>query len=142
MHAMRRSIALVTLATLTTLAACGSDSTAPNANSDSIAGTWHLKSVNGSPLPFVIQSGATKVSLIADVVTVTDGGTWSESSTFSVVVNGGAPQQQVTADGGTWARAGAQVSFYSSSSGTSYATFNGNTGTMIDALGYTDVYQR
>jgi len=137
-HALRRSIALATLATL---AACRSASTAPKSQFDSIAGTWHLKTVNGSPLPWGIQTGATRVSLTSDQLTITDGGTWSESSTFSVVVDGAASQQQVKSDAGTWTRVGAQVTFKSPTSGTSNGTFTGSTFVMTDAAG-TAVYSR
>jgi hypothetical protein len=133
---------MLALTFLAALAGCGSDSTAPNPQNASIAGAWHLQTVNGQALPFVIQSGATKISITADQVTVTDGGTWSQTSTFSVVVNGGAPQQQVTNDGGTWARSGANVVFTSPSSGITNATFTGSTFVVSETNVGTAIYSR
>jgi hypothetical protein len=63
-------------------------------------------------------------------------------SPFTVVANGGAPQTQVTSDGGTWARVGANIAFTSPTSGTSNATFNGTTLTLTDVTLGTGVYSR
>ena len=120
---MRKLIALVALMAA---AACGSDSPT-NPNNASIAGTYSLTAVNGGPLPFTLQSGTTTVVLLTDVITVADGGTWSETGTFRVTQNGGT-STQTFADGGSWTRAGSSVSFYSTSqAATSYAgTFTGS----------------
>jgi len=119
------------------LAACGSDSpTGPsNPNSASIAGTYQMRTVSGSPLPFTYQSGTTKVVITSDVLVVADGGTWSETGAFTASVNG-QTSNQVISDGGTWTRAGSAVSFYSSQQGaTSYAgTFTGSGFSLADDL--------
>jgi len=119
------------------LAACGSDSsTGPSSpNSASIAGTYQLKTVSGSPLPFTYQSGTTKVVVTSDVLVVAEGGTWSETGAYTATVNG-QTSNQVISDGGTWTRAGSAVSFYSSQQGaTSYAgTFNGSGFSLADDL--------
>lgn len=120
---MRKLIALVALMAT---AACGSDSPT-NPNNASIAGTYSLTQINGNPLPFTLQSGTTTVVVLSDVMTVADGGTWSENGTYRVTQNG-STSTQTLADGGTWTRAGSGVSFYSTSqAATSYeGTFTGS----------------
>lgn len=136
---MRRC--MLTLTFLFALTACGSRSTAPNPQNASIAGTWHLQTCDGQPLPCVMQSGASTLSVTADEITVTNGGTWSHTMTVSVVINGGAPQQQVANDGGTWARSGASVVLTSPTSGITNATFTGSTLVIADTGG-TAIYSR
>jgi len=136
---MRRCFLMLTLVSAV---ACGSDSTAPNPQNASIAGTWHLQTVNGQTLPFVVQSGSTKISITADLVVITDGGSWSQTSTFSIVENGGAPQQQVSNDGGTWARAGANLVFTSPTSGITNATFDGSKIVVSEANVGSAIYSR
>jgi hypothetical protein len=126
---MRKLIALVAIFAT---AACSSDSPT-NPNSASIAGTYALTAINGSPLPFTLQSGTTTVVLLTDVITVADGGTWSETGTYRVTQNG-STSNQAFADGGTWTRAGSGVSFYSTSlAATSYSgTFTGSGFNLTD----------
>jgi hypothetical protein len=122
----------ILLAGLLVVAACGSDATTSPASA-SIAGTYQLRAINGSALPFTYQSGTTKVIVTADALTVADGGTWSEQASFTLTVNG-STSAQVVSDGGTWTRAGTSVSFFSTqSSTTSYSgTFTGNGFTLGD----------
>src|SRR5438552_2700382 len=96
---MRKLLPLFAL--IATIAACGGDATSPA--SASIAGTFQLKTVNGSPLPFTFQSGTTKAIVTSDVLTVADGGTWAEQGNFTITVNG-QTTNQVISDGGTWSR--------------------------------------
>lgn len=101
--------------------ACGGDSSTNPANA-SIAGTYRLSTVNGSALPYTLQSGLTKVVITSDVLTVADGGTWSETTSATVTVNG-QTSSQVVPDGGTWTRSGSSVTFNST-------TTHGATGTF------------
>ena len=119
---MRRLVALLALVTLS---ACGSDSTT-SPNSAAIAGTYSLKTVNGSALPFLIQSGTNSVKITSDAITIADGGTWSENGAYTQTING-QTSNQVVSDGGTWVRAGTQLTLVSSDSSTSYSgTFTGS----------------
>ena len=113
--------------------ACGGDSPTSPASA-SIAGTYQLKTVNGSPLPFTYQSGLNKFVVTSDAITVADGGTWTETGHFTMTYNG-QTTDQVVSDGGTWTRAGTAVSFYSAQQGTvSYSgTFTGNGFSVSDA---------
>src|SRR5512146_3171833 len=82
---MRRLIPLVALAVAV---ACGSDSTTQPTVA-SLAGTWTLQSVNGSPLPFTVtQTGTDKVELLSDVVTASANGTYTEAVQFRTTLNG------------------------------------------------------
>jgi hypothetical protein len=120
---MRKLIALLAFVAA---AGCGSDSPT-NPASASISGTFSLHTINGSALPYTFQSGTTSVTITSDVITVADGGTWSEVGNFTVTQNG-ASTPQTFSDGGSWTRAGTSVSFFSTAqNATSYAgTFTGS----------------
>ena len=122
------------LATCLALAACGGDPPA-SPNSASIAGTYQLKTVNGSGLPFTYQSGLNKIVVTNDVLTVADGGTWTETGQFTLTFNG-QTTNQVISDHGTWTRAGTVVSFYSvQQAAVSYSgTFTGSAFSVSDDL--------
>lgn len=116
------------------LAACGSDSTGPGNASASIAGSYTLRSINGSALPFSIQAGGNTVSIVGMNFVVADGGTWTNSVTVRQVVGGGSAQNQILSEGGTWARAGTAVGFIDGSNGlTEYTgTFSGSSLSISD----------
>ena len=78
---MRRLVALLPVfAALVTLTACGSDS-ATNAGPASVAGTYTLRTVNGSPLPYtVFQIDNDKYEITGGAVTLKEGGTWTQSA--------------------------------------------------------------
>ena len=96
------------------VAACGSSSMAPNMTP--LAGTFTLRTVNGSQLPFVVQSGEPSLTIVADVITIADGGTWTETGTFRVTENG-VTNPAVVSDGGPLVRSGSSISLQSSGSG-------------------------
>jgi hypothetical protein len=123
---------LIALLALVATAACSSDSPT-NPASASIAGTYTMTAIDGSPLPFTFQSGTSTVVLLSDVMTVADGGTWSETGTFRVTQNG-STSTQTFVDGGTWSRAGTGVSFYSDAlAADSYiGTFTGTSFNLAD----------
>ena len=129
-------------AALCVLAACGSDS-GTNPNNAAIDGTYTLRTVNGSPLPFTIQSGTTSLTLTKDVITVGSNGSWTESMNYSQTVNGQTSTGTI-ADGGTWTRAGNAVEFDSQVSGTvAYSgTFANGTLTLNDGSGFVQVFSR
>ncbi|MEO6528817.1 MAG: hypothetical protein ABIP93_19525 [Gemmatimonadaceae bacterium] len=123
---------LLLLLTLATLGACGSDaSTSPNA--DAIEGTYSLRTVNGLALPFTIQSGANSVTLSSDVITIASNGTWTEAITYRQTING-QTTNGTEADGGSWVRAGSNVTLRSAQDGsTAYSgTFGNGTLTFTD----------
>src|SRR5215212_5076727 len=103
------------------LCACGgSDNQPTSPASASIAGTYHLASINGNTLPFTYQLGTTTIVVTSDVLTVADGGTWTEWGAYSQTVNG-ATTNQIMADAGAWSRLGTTVSFANANKTVSYA---------------------
>ena len=93
------------------LCACGGSASQPTSPaSASIAGAYHLVSINGKALPFTYQAGTATIVVTSDVLTVADGGTWTESSAYSQTVNG-VTSSQTMVDGGAWSRLGTTVSF-------------------------------
>ena len=118
------------------LAACSS-STAPT----SIAGTWTLQTINGASLPFVIaQSGSDKSEILADVITLTGAGTYTETTTFRVTLSGVATTQSIP-DGGTYTVSGSTLTIHPDDGSTGTATWSGNTITAA-VEGFTFVYKR
>lgn len=108
---MRTTVLLIALFAV----ACGGDSASTSPASASLAGTYQLRTVDANPLPFTYQSGANKAVITGDVLTVADGGTWTEQGAYTLTLNG-QTTSQVIADAGTWTRAGTNVTFVSSSS--------------------------
>jgi hypothetical protein len=124
---MRRPVArLFVFAALVTLAACGSDSST-NAGPVSVAGTYTLRTVNGAPLPYTwLQIGADKLEITADAVTLTEGGTWTESWTERSTESGKVTTSTST-DAGTYTLAGTVITLVSQESGTVVGSLNGGT---------------
>ena len=69
-----RRLAMFALAS--TMAACSFDSTGP---SGSVAGTYSLRTINGSPLPYTFSSG---LRLISDDLTLYRDGTYEDVSRY------------------------------------------------------------
>jgi hypothetical protein len=109
--------------------ACGNDPISANA---SIAGTWNLKTVNGSSLPFtILQLGTTKTELISDVYTLTASDSTKGSFTTTSVVRltqNGQVTTQTSSDAGTYTLNGTSVTLVSHGGGpTVTGSWNGNT---------------
>lgn len=140
--ASRGTRRLVLLLALATASACGSDSsTSPT--TDAIEGTYSLRTVNGSPLPFtVVQSGTNSFVLTSDVITIASNGSWTESIQYRETVNG-QTTNGTDADGGTWVRSGGNVSLKSNLSGDiAYSgAFSGGSLTF-NASGFVAVFSR
>lgn len=134
---MRRLIPLVALAVAV---ACGSDSTTQPTVA-SLAGTWALKSVNGSPLPFTLTSTSTsKLELLSDVVNAAANGTYTENLQFRTTINGQATTQNQT-DAGTFTVNGTAVTLNSTQAGSITGALSGNTLTLTEE-GYVWVFAK
>lgn len=72
---MRKFVFLA--AALVALGACNNDSTSPNG---SVSGTYSLRTVNGSPLPFTFSDGSV---LVSDRLSLNGDGTYVDIATFS-----------------------------------------------------------
>jgi hypothetical protein len=129
------------LVTSVLLAACGgSDSTSPS--SADVTGSYALWTVNGSPLPFTFQSGATTVVVTEDMLTVASDGSWSQTAGYRQIINGQA-STGTTTDGGTWVRAGSAVTLSSPISGGGYfGSYSSNTLKLTDPSGFIYVLKR
>ena len=95
---MRRLAALLGLAAL---AACNTDidqSTRP----DKIAGTYHLVSLAGAPLPAPTTIDTISAQLISGGLVLTANGTWAETLTLTTASPTGIKQLVTSSGGGTW----------------------------------------
>jgi hypothetical protein len=129
-------------ACLLVLAACGGDDGPTAPTMASIAGTWNLQTVNGSPLPFTVaQSGADKIEVLGDAITVTATATFTQLTQVRVTQGGQATTQSV-ADAGSYTLSGKTVTFTFNSDGSSgTGTLNGTTLTVTDS-GIALVYRK
>jgi hypothetical protein len=105
----------------------------------SIAGTYHLVSINGNALPFTAQAGTTTIIVTSDVLTVADGGTWTESGAYAQTINGVTSNQVVT-DGGAWSRLSATVSFADANKVIAYAGQITGSGFNLSNTNYSYVF--
>ena len=134
---MRR---LLSLTLALAIVACGSDSSSGPTNA-SVAGTWSLQTVNGSPLPFTLATSPAKLELLSYVVNVTSTGTWTSAQSIRTTFNGQATTASTT-DAGTYTLSGNAVAISSTSSSTVLAgTVNGNTLTLASS-GLTFVFTK
>lgn len=91
-------------ALLVVLAACGSDTTTGPDVDLSFVGTYTLRTIDGSKLPYVfLQTGQDAAAMTASTIVIADGGTWSEQSEFRITDNG-QTETQVVSNNGTWFR--------------------------------------
>ncbi|MEO7501410.1 MAG: hypothetical protein ABIW94_02110 [Gemmatimonadaceae bacterium] len=129
------------LALMVATVACNSDGvTNPEAD---IPGTYSLKTVNGSPLPYTVVDSEGSYIIVSDVMTLDKDKTWKESISYRL--------DQTTPivaepdwDRGTWTLAGGVLTFHSTaySDEPAYtATHSGNTLT-VTALGLVQVFQK
>jgi hypothetical protein len=118
---MRRLAAVLLLVA----AACSKSDSPTNPASASLAGTFALRTIDGSALPYTMQSGTTSMTITSDALTVADGGTWSESGAYRQTSNGTTSNQTI-ADGGTWVRSGASVTFTSTMQNPGATAYSGS----------------
>jgi hypothetical protein len=95
---MRRFAAILGLAVL---AACNTDidqSTRP----DNIAGTYHLASLGGAPLPASTTIDSTSFQLESGELVMTADGMWTESLALTTVSPTGVRQPATSSGAGSW----------------------------------------
>ena len=133
---MRKLIALVALSLAV---ACGDSGTNPN--TDDISGTYSVRTVNNSSVPYTFTSNGGSITLLSDVINVAGNGTWSETYTYR---QGSQTTTGTGADAGTWSRSGANVTLYSTTySETSYTGSYSNGQLMLnDGNNFNYVFQR
>ena len=134
---MRKLLAVLALVAV---AACGGDS-GTNPNSDSIEGTYSLRTINGSPLPFTVQSGTYSYTIKTDVITIASNGSWTETYTYTETANGQTTNGS-DVDGGTWVRAGNVVNLASNFGTGGYSMTYSNGSLTVSESGFVGVYTR
>ena len=116
-----------------------SDATGPGPG---VAGTWRLQTVNGAPLPFILdEPGVDKLELTGEVITLVGPSSVTMVTTFRVTVGSNVFTESIP-DNGTYAVDGSTVRFtFESDGSTPTATVAGNTMTLDD-IGLRFVYRR
>ena len=123
-----RRIAIVALAL--GLAACSNDSTSP---SSGIPGTYQLRTINGSSLPYTYSNGGGTV--VSDVLTMFNDGTYSDVAQFG--------DGTVSSEQGIWSSTNGSITFDDQTDALEYeGSLSGSVLTEIFEGGPTDVYQR
>ncbi|MEO7458007.1 MAG: hypothetical protein ABIY52_17250 [Gemmatimonadaceae bacterium] len=122
---MRKILMVLALAGF---AACGDSGT----GLVSVEGTYTLRSINGTNLPYIVlQSGTQKIEVVDDVISLATNGTYTEVGHTRTTLNG-----QVTTDTGTdngsYTTAGTSITLRSSDGSSTIGTINGGTLTVVD----------
>lgn len=121
-----RRLALA-LAVALSVSACGGDS---STDPGSITGTYTLRTIAGSPLPYVLSEiGTTKYELLDDAVTLNANGTYTEISHTRATVNGQVSTTPST-DSGSYAVSGTDITFTSLDGSTVTGTVGAGTLTI------------
>jgi hypothetical protein len=134
---MHRRTAIAIIAAVCLSACGGGDSGTGPTTGTAVAGSYSLKTVNGSPLPYtIIAQGTSKLEITADVITLTANGSSSGSvsqlSTLRNTQNGQATTSTQT-DAGTYTLNGSAISIKWSSDGSiSTGSLSGNSMTITD----------
>lgn len=137
---MRRLLSLTLTLAAVLLVGCGSDGGPTAPTTSSIAGTWNLTTINGSPLPFVMQASNPKVEVLSDQLVVNANGTFTETGQLRLT-QGGTVVTQAVVGAGTYTLDGTAASFRWSDGSTGTATVSGKTATVAEG-GYSYVYRQ
>lgn len=127
---------------LASAAACGGGDSPTEPTQVSVAGTWSLQTINGTRLPYVVaQTGADKLEVTSDVLSVSGTGSFTQTTTVRLTQNGQVSTQSV-ADAGSYTLNGSAASFrFNSDGSTGTASISGNTMTVATD-GFAYVYTR
>ena len=138
---MRRLSSFIALIVMSvSFIGCSSDSaTAPT--QASVAGTWNLTSINGSPLPYVLQAANPKIEYLNEQLIVSANGTFTQTANARFT-NSGIVSTQPIADAGTYTLNGTAVSFrFNSDGSTGTGTVTGSS-LVVAQAGYSQVYTK
>jgi hypothetical protein len=132
---MRILMAVVVMLSL----ACSDDDIV---GSSTVNGTYTLRTVNGSQLPYTLPGGgAVKTEILQDAITLFQGGTFSRVRASRITENGQVTNESET-DTGSYSLFGTSITLNSTATGTPIlATINGNTMTIVEA-GVTSVFSK
>ena len=138
---MRRLVAiLLAFAVPMTVAACGMDGS-PLVGPASVAGTYTLRTINGSPLPYALfQAGDDKYEITAGAITLAEGGTWSQSSAERMT-EGSSVVTSTSTVTGTYSRTGTVITLVSPAAAPVTGSLDSGTLTLTQD-GYLAVYTK
>jgi hypothetical protein len=123
---------------LSLLALSCDDATGPS----DLLGTWHLQSVSGQSLPYILEQDATrKVELTGETVTLLASGRQTMVTSFRVTESGSVSTESVPAAGNYTASGSTLLLTFDNDEDTYTAIVKGDTMT-IDDIGLTFVYRR
>ena len=134
---MLRRITVLSLISLL-IVGCGDD-TGPDAG---LVGTWRLQSVDGQPLPWILEEpGVDKLEVTEEIYTLREGGLFSMTTTFRVT-DAGAVSSETVPHNGTYIVDGSSVTFTYTSDGSTDIAAIDNVTMTLDDIGHTFVYRR
>jgi hypothetical protein len=140
---MRTILSSTFAAIVFAVAACGGDSgTGPAAAS--IAGTYTLKTVNSTPLPYTMpDDGTGTIEILGDSYTLADDGNYTQVTQFRLTVPGQSPGVFSLNSHGTYAVAGSTITLADADDPTDKATATLNAKTLTFSVeGFVLVYQQ
>ena len=110
--------------------------------SPTVTGTYTLRTINGSPLPYVLAQTGTSITEVLDgAIALHEGSTYTRSGHLRITENGQATMVSTPATG-TYSLFGNSISFRSNAGGgDAVAIIDGNTMTFVDA-GMTSVFRK
>jgi len=128
---MRRVVLLIALCTV---AGCSTEPHSP-------VGLWRLQTVNGAPLPFIVeQIGLNKIELTQDSYALTKQGTYQEITAFRETVNGVVSTPSAV-EIGTYTVNGTAISLNSTTGNHDTAEWSGDR-LAVTGGGFVSVYER
>ena len=130
---MRRIASLLALVALT---ACSTDidqSTRP----DNIAGTYHLASLGGAPLPVPTTIDSTTFQLVSGELLMTANGMWTEELAFTTLSPTGVTQAVTSSGAGSWIilREQAYIAFMDRLNGYSFSGVGSGNQIVLETIG-------
>lgn len=138
---MKRLLVLALALALGVTATACSDSTSPGA---SIAGTYSLQTINGQPLPVVVNSSGSPYSeVLSSQISLDANGNYNSLTRYRDTYPGGLPNLVDVSATGYWTLSGSQITLTEIGypNDPSYGTISGNRITFVD-FGFTLVYTR
>ena len=138
---MKHLLALALALALGVTATACSDSTSPGA---SIAGTYSLQTINGQPLPVVVNSSGSPYSeVLSSQISLGVDGDYNSLTRYRDTYPGGQPNLVDVRATGFWTLSGSQITLTEIGypNDPSYGTISGNRITFVD-FGFTLVYTR
>jgi hypothetical protein len=137
---MRRLLVFAAILATTLTAAGCTDTTNP---ANSLAGTYTLRTVDGSPLPITYVNAGYTDQLIAGRIDLDAQGNYIGTTTYRRTYTGQAPVQFDDTIVGYWTLSGNQLTLVDSQTGTQYfGTVSGSTITIDDPYAGVQVFSK